>query len=349
MGRSISHLRNLLFITAIGGLIIAISCSKVGPVPDFVYSYDFKPDLPTPDVSSINAQTVVINPGDVDTQGISNFAAAILNPTQAKLYASAVDQVLNASQESYWIGQTTTSIRTALEGGNTTAQSQTNSARSAFQSNSTLSPLLPALIGATGSLSSARIGYNQRLNSPQYFSFHFVQSQTEFDDCRQAAQDAYDIARNYLDSAQAAQLALINTTYNTEFPLVESQRAALESAAQTRYSDRLAIFLNLHTGIAATISSLFGAGDITAAERNLLDIANIILYAIAVRDDLTLLNQELTLINSLLGQATTNINTARNNLITSVTRAYNNEVTRIDNLLLSIQSSCHNQGGVNTG
>lgn len=348
MNRYYSHIRNVLFVCVLGGTILAISCSKVGPVPDFVYSYDFKPNLPTPDVSSLGAQTVTINPGDVDTQGISDFAAAILNPTQAKLYAAAVDLVLNASQETYWIGQTPATIRTALEGGNATAQSQTNSARSRFQSNSLLQPLVPGIIAATGSLSSARLSFNNRINSYEQLLFHFVQSQNEFDDCRQAAQDAYDIARNYLDSAQADQLALINSTYNTEFPLVESQRAGLESNVQTRYNDRLAVFLNLHTGIQSTITSLFGASDITAAERDLLNIANIILYAFAVQDNLTLRNQELSLINSLLGQATTNINTARNNLITSVTRAYNAEINRINNLLLSIQSSCHNQGGVNT-
>lgn len=349
MNRYHTHIRNILFVCILGGTILAISCSKVGPVPDFVYSYDFKPNLPTPDVSSVDAQTVVINPGDVDTQGWSDLASAILNPTQAKLYAAAVDQVLDASQETYWIGQTPNSIRTALEGGNATAQNQVSLARSDFQSNSLLSPLLPALLGATGSLSSARISSRSRVMQPeQLFGFHFAQSQSEFDDCRQAAQDAYDIARNYLDSAQAAQLQLINTTYNTEFPLVESQRASLETNAQTRYNDRLTIFLNIHTGVASTISSLFSASDITANERDLLNMANVILYAFSVQDNLTLRNQELGLINSLLGQATTNINNARNNLITNVNRNYNGEINRINNLLLSIQSSCHNQGGVNT-
>ncbi len=345
MDRLISYLRSILFVLVTSGLVIVISCSKVGPVPDFVYSYDFNANLPTPDLTNLNAETVVINPGDVNTQGTSDFASAILTPSQAILYANAVDQVLDISQEAYWIGQTTNSIRTGLEGGNPTTQSQVNAADADFQSNPILSPLLPALIGATGSLSSARI--SQQMRSLQSLSFHFAQS-SEFDDCRQAAQDAYDIARNYLDSAQAAQIQSINATYNTEFPTIEAQRSALETAAQTRYSDRLAIYLGLHSGIASTINSLFGGGDITAAQRDLLFMANNILYAISVRESLTVRNSELSLINSLLGQATTNINNVRSGLITSVNTNYNREVTRIDNLLLSIQSSCHNQGGVNT-
>lgn len=347
-----SSLRNILFLSTIVSLAVVISCVKVGPVPDFEYTYDFDASLPAVDTTSLSAENVSLTAGAVDNQGAVSFSSNVSTPATATSYAAATNTSFTAAQQTYWSGQTQASILNALETGDANAQSQVSSAINSFLGNPTLQALVPALTQAVINSSRTAARTTATDNTEDVEDINQVgavnATQAEFDDCRQAAQDAFDIALNELDSILAVQLQDIQTRYNNQLPLIEAQRAPLEAAAQSRHVTRLGDYLTLYNSINTTISNLFTNGSITAAERDQLLITNIAIYAISVQSSLDLLNSELTLINNSLAQATANLLTNRDTMIAEANANYNTELAVITQKRSSAQNACHNQGGVNT-
>lgn len=347
------HLKKIVFSLTILGLVLAIACTKLGPVPEFEYTYDFDATLPDPDLSSITAETVNITPGSIDDSGYSDFSSALSNPTTASNYAAAVNTAFTAGQQTYWNGQTQGSILTLLQNGDATARSQVASAISSFLSNPTLTSLLPDLAAAAGNLvsNSGRIGYDPNCTDQETL-FRFVQffilvQDQELEDCRQAALDAFDIAQTTIDDLLTQQLADIQAQYNSEAPLTEAQRSGLESDALTRHNTRLGNYLTFYNTTASTISTLLGGGSITNVESDLLNIVNLAVYAAFVDTSITLYNSELALIDTLINQATANLVTYRDNLINQVNNNYTLELERLILLRDNTLSKCHNQGGTN--
>ncbi len=346
-------LRNLIFSSLTLGLIIAVACTKLGPVPDFEYTYDFKPTLPDVNIGNLAAETISITDGNVDVSEYSNLSSSISNPVAASNYAAAGNSTFSAAQKTYWLGQTQSSILAALLSENSTAQAQVASAINSLTSNPTLSALVPRLTSAAGNLTSGsgRLGFSTRKNMSGTFDFHLTQfflvQTQELDDCRQAANDAFNTAQTAIDDLLSTQLQSIQDQYAAQLPLIESQRASLETGAQDRHTARLDSYLSIFNTTATTISSLFGAGSISAAERDNLIIVNIATYAASVNSSITLLNSELDLIDALIAQATANLIATRDSLITLTNNNYNAELARLTQLRDSTISSCHNQGGTN--
>lgn len=341
-----------MFISVVMGLAAAISCTKLGPVPEFEYTYDFDAQLPDIDINGLQAETVNVTPGSIDSEEFSNLATTLSSPTTASNYASAVNIAFTAAQQAYWAGQTQASILNLLQSGDATARTQAQSAIASFLSNPILVDLVPELANAAGNLisNSGRLGYNRDycIKQPKlvFTQFFLVQTQ-ELEDCRQAANDAYDVALQELDDQLAQQLSDIQAQYDAQLPLVETQRAGLESESQGRNSIRLDEYLSFYTATENTIATLFGDGSISAAERDLLNIVNLAVYGAYVDTSLTLENDELLLIDSLLNQAATNVADNRDVLIAQSNNNYNNELTRVTQLRDSTITSCHNQGGTN--
>lgn len=350
--RLMKQLRLFVFISMVVGLAAAISCTKLGPVPDFEYTYDFDAQLPDIDINGLQAETVNITPGSIDSEEFSNLATTLSNPTTASNYASAVNVAFTAAQRAYWAGQTQASILNLLQSGDATARAQVQSAIASFLSNPTLVDLVPELANAAGNLvsNSGRLGYNRNycVEQPQLvFAQFFLVQDTELEDCRQAALEAYDVAQASLDDQIAQQLSDIQAQYDAQLPLVEAQRAGLESESQGRNSIRLDEYLSFYTATENTIATLFGDGNISAAERDLLNIVNLAVYGAYVDTSLTLENDEVVLIDNLLVQAAANLTAERDTLIA---QANNNYQAESDQLIITRDNTisfCHNQGGTN--
>ncbi|MEQ9217947.1 MAG: hypothetical protein RLO17_07895 [Cyclobacteriaceae bacterium] len=346
------NFRKILFSATILGLLLAIACTKLGPVPDFQYSYDFKPSLPDIDIATLTAETINIAGGSVNAANYTNFSTSIANPATASNYAAAVNSAFTAGQQTYWSGQTQASILALLQAGDANATAQVASARSSFQSNGILTGLVATVTPAAGNLisNSGRISSSSNSSSQKslftFAQFFLVQDQ-ELEDCRQAAIQAFNTAQTVIDDLIAQQLADIQTQYNNQSPLPEAQRSDLESAAQTRHNTRLSDYLSIYNTAASNISTLFGAGDITAGERDLLENLNLATYAVFVDASITLLNAEISLINTLIAQANTNLATTRDALTTQANFNYTNELNRLTLLRDATISKCHNQGGTN--
>ena len=342
-------LKHTVLITLVISLNALIACTKLGSVPEFEYTYDFDASLPDINVSGLRAETVNITPGSINSSGYSDFVLAI--PATATDVASAVNTAFTPAQQAYWAGQTQPSILALLEADDATVQSQVRLAILAFLSNPTLVSLVPELADAAGGLlsNSRRLGSHKHYG--QQFELLFVQlflAQTdELDDCRQAANDAFDAALDEIDDQLAQQLNDIQTQFNTQVPLVEAQRADLESAAGERHSIRLADYLNFYNTTATNISTLFSNGSITAAERDLLNIVNLAVYAAYVDASLTLEDNEFILINDLLSQTSANLIVNRDDLVIEANNNYDDELSRLTSIRNSTVNACHNQGGAN--
>ncbi|MBV6643278.1 MAG: hypothetical protein KI791_21340 [Cyclobacteriaceae bacterium] len=346
------NFRKILFSASILGLLLAIACTKLGPVPDFEYSYDFKPSLPEIDTTTLRSETINIVPGSIDVSGYSNFSSAITNPATASNYAAAVNSAFTAGQQAFWNGQTQASILALLQAGDANARAQVSAAISSFQSNGTLTSLVPTVIPGSGNLISNAGRISSRVhpfggNSFLKFAQFFLVQDQELEDCRQAAIEAFNIAQTVIDDLLAQQLANIQTQFNNQSPLTEAQRPALESAAQSRHNTRLTNYLAIYNTADGNIATLFGAGDITIGERDLLNILNLAIYGVVVDASISLLSSELSLINTLIAQATTNLTNTRDSLIATSNTNYTNEQNRLIRLRDLTISKCHNQGGTN--
>ena len=346
------NFRKILFSATMLGLLLAIACTKLGPVPDFQYSYDFKPSLPDIDIASLRAETINITGGSVNASGYTSFSTSITNPATASNYAAAVNSAFTAGQQAYWAGQTQASILALLQAGDANAIAQVTAARSSFQSNGVLSGLVPTispaagnLISNSGRISSRAIFYRDN-NLFTFAQFFLVQDQ-ELEDCRQAAIEAFNTAQTVIDDLLTQQLADIQSQFDSESPLTEAQRPALESDAQSRHSARLNDYLSIYNTTASNISTLFGAGDITVGERDLLEILNLATYGVLVDASITLFNSEINLIDTLITQADTNLVSTRDSLTTQANFNYTNELNRLTQLRDATISKCHNQGGTN--
>ncbi len=344
--------RKILFFASISGLLLAIACTKLGPVPDFEYSYDFKPSLPDIDIASLRAETINITPGTINTNGYSNFSSSVSNPTTASNYATAVNSAFTAGQQTFWDGQTQASILALLQAGDANARAQISAAISSFQSNGLLAGLVPTVIPASGNLisnsgrMSSRTNFYTEHNLFTLTQFFLVQDQ-ELEDCRQAAIEAFNTAQTVIDDLLTQQLSDIQSQFNSESPLTEAQRTALESDAQSRHNTRLNDYLSLYNTAANNISVLHGAGNITVAERDLLEILNLAVYGVFVDSSLILLTTEINLIDTLIAQADTNLVSTRDSLTTQANYNYSNELNRLTQLRDATISKCHNQGGTN--
>ena len=346
------NLRKILFSTTMLALLLAIACTKLGPVPDFEYSYDFKPSLPDIDIASLRAETINITAGSINSNGYSNFSSSITNPTNASNFAAAVNSSFTAGQQSFWDGQTQASILALLQVGDANARAQVTAAVSSFQSNGVLSGLVPTISPAAGNLisNSGRISSRAiffRDNNLFTFAQFFLVQDQELEDCRQAAIEAFNTAQTVIDDLLNQQLTNIQSQFDSESPLTEAQRPTLESDAQTRHSARLNDYLSIYNTAASNIATLFGAGDITIAERDLLEILNLATYGVLVDASITLFNSEINLIDTLITQANTNLASTRDSLTTQANYNYNNELNRLTLLRDATVSKCHNQGGTN--
>lgn len=341
------HLTFSFLLVALGAIAIQISCVEVGPVPQFEYSYDFDSTLPSIDTTTLSAPPVTMTPGTVSDE-MTSFRDDLASPVQAASYASQVDATLNTTQKTYWTGQNQSGIASGLESGNATLTSQLAAATSAFLANGTLNNLVPALVNATGTSgrSSGRTASASGITEITDI-LDAQQQDDELADCQQAAQDAFDEAVVIIDALRNDQLAAISARYAGQFPLT-AQRTTLESAANTRHANRIAIYLGLFNQITTNINSLFSANSITVAERDLLRVSNRIIYGLHYEGSITLLTSELTLIDNLITQSETSLTASRDNLINQVNTSYNTELNRLTQLRNSTQSFCHNQGGVNT-
>ncbi len=347
--------KKITFAAIILGLGLAIACTKLGPVPEFEYTYDFDASLPDVDTASLRSESVNITPGSINVNGYTTLSTSISTPATASSVASAANTAFSAGQQAYWAGQTQASILTALQNGDATAISQVNDAITSFLSSPTLTSLVPQLAAAAGNLISnaGRLSFLNRRQHEENYEFQFVQNiqffliQDTFDDCRQAAIDAFNEGQAEIDSILTAQLQLIQDQYDSQLPLIEGQRAGLEASALTNHNTRLNDYLTIFNTTANTIATSFANGDITVAERDLLTMVNISTYGASVNSSITLYNTELALINSLIAQATTNLLNTRNSLTAETNANYNAELQRLTNIRDATTNACHNQGGTN--
>ncbi|MFY0686928.1 MAG: hypothetical protein JXQ90_07180 [Cyclobacteriaceae bacterium] len=341
-------IHQLLTLTIIASLAM-ISCKEIGAVPEFEYKFDDEVALSEVDTTSLVAGDLSVDAGSLSNQAATDLSGDITgDATQTASNTSAIDNSVSQAQQDYWNSQSTTSIVEDIESGDEDIESQVNDMITTFENDPALAEFIPEVASpdgtsgrASGRLSAANV------SSPVNNIVAAVNA--DLDDCKQAAQDAFDVSKATLDDALEAELAKIAARYNNQLSKLQDRADVLLGDAQTRHDDRKASYLTIYDEIDAAISQALSDGVITAGQQSSLNLLNKLIYALNVSYSRTLKLDEDTLINNLLTTETTKLNTANDAMVAEANRNYNTAIAEATTKRNQRQNGCHNQGSNSGG
>ncbi len=307
-------------------LVVFISCKGevVGPVPEFEFEFgDFAVELDSLDVDALEADDSQITSGSVTNSETETLAGEVgTNAATATNVSGAASSAISSSSQSYWSNQTADNVVENVESGETNTASQVESLLNVVRGNPTLAQYVPAVANPSA-------GGNNRL--AQLNAAAAVAASIDLDDCKQSAQDAYDEAFLELTTAYEGNLAAMETRYNEQVSLINSDPVSFSSPAVDRHRDRVTSFRNTFNTFSSNIAS---STILTAEQRNILNILNIGIFAINVQFSLDLLKSELLLALDL----------KRAELETPFVADFNEKSQELRQKLNRAQNACHNQG-----
>jgi hypothetical protein len=171
----------------------------------------------------------------------------------------------------------------------------------------------------------------------------------DFDDCKQAAQDAFDIAKFRLDSTLAVDQGNINTKFQNELNKLIAKGETLIQQAAARQPDRILFYATIFNQTANSISQGLANGLITSAQVDLLALVNIVIYALNVSTGQAIQLSEELLAANLVATETINLQNSTQTLLNKSTQNYNSALSEAETQLKQSQNSCHNQGSNSGG
>jgi len=337
----------LLVVSALS-LFYLDSCREVvGPVPEFQYEFSDFDDI---GLTPFDTTLIVVGNVEIIAGGVSNAAFdALTSETPANLsnYAAIYAGVISVDQQTYWQGQTQASILAAISSGDATATAQLASLETAFSGNATLSTFLPnTTLPSVSSGGNVVTRASRSSNSSTGDAIISPPSGTEneIDDCRQAAQDAFDEVVAQLEADRITQLNNIEIRFQNQSQVLAANAAAERTASSDRNNERLNAFLSTYNNAIAYVESLVTQGDLTSEEGDDLSLFILNVYALSIQASYVVFEAELALIDQAEIDLLADLTTQRDEAIASVESDYASELSDAQIALESSQNGCHNQG-----
>lgn len=325
-------------------LLYLDSCKEVvGPVPEFQYEFsDFDEVGLTPfDTTTIQVGDVAIVEGGVTNPAFDALTSE--SPANLMNTSSIYDGAISGTQRTFWEGEDQSSVLAAISSGDATITSQLASLETSFSGNATLSTYLPSV---TQPSVSGRRGreINANNSAPTAPIAPPSAVEDELDDCRQAAQDAFDEVVTELDAQRTEELNKIALRFQNQSQVLVADAAAERLAASDRNDARLALFLTTYNDIVAYVNGLVTAGDISAGEGDNILLLALNVYAFSISASYEVFQGEVDLINQVEVDLLADLTAQRVAADNTVEDDYNSELAQANAILASSQGGCHNQG-----
>ncbi len=348
------NLKNLTLVLSLFSLLILVACTKeIGAIPDVEIdpgdAFEDPEDVAEAPTENVVAPPVIVSEGEVTNDAIENLDPAA-DPANAIADGSAADAALTDAQKNYWNNVDEDQIDDLIESGNGEILAQINSLIAAFQNDPRLSKYIPTVFdpsGSTGRLDGgARVESSVReIELPD--AKQSTQQETQ-NDCFQSITNTRDSIVARLDAQLEAQLQAVEARYNSELTSLEINIQNLRTNTLNGHITRKSSFLTEFVRIASSVNTGVTTGDLSAADKFILDIINKGVLGLNTDASFTLQGDELELIDDLFQESLATLNANRDAAEEPARTDHAAKVAKANADAEAAYLVCHNQGG-NTG